>query len=119
MSKRKELMAVLDATMRQLNKADEMEADAEAVRGVLDIRRAELAETEQRLAQTKESIVQADVEHTKWREAAAAERAKGNAAIDVLQEKLKLLEGQTRDAQAKFDNIIAGIRALTERLKVA
>jgi hypothetical protein len=118
MSKRKELMAVLDAALRQLNEYDEMEAKDNAVKSVLEARQAELGDTEARLARAQDEFAKADAEHNDWRQKAAKEKAKGNEEIDRLQERLRTLEGQTTEAQAKFDNIIAGIAALSQRLKV-
>jgi hypothetical protein len=119
MPKRKELMAVLDATLRQLNGWDEMDAEGNAVKRVLEMTQAELAQTQARLETSKAELMKADANHARWRGVAAKEQLEGNKAIDVLQAKRQELEQQVADAQAKFDNIIAGIRALTERLKVA
>jgi hypothetical protein len=118
MPKRKELMAALDATLRQLNGWDEMDAEGNAVKRVLEATQAELVETQAQLETSKAELMKADANHARWREAAAKQQFEGNKAIDVLEAKRQELEQQVADAQAKFDNIIAGIHALTERLKI-
>jgi chromosome segregation ATPase len=114
----KRTLADIEVLRKSLNAIDEDHAEAEAVQSVLNIRRAELGLADQQLQQTREEIAKADAEHTRWREVTASEQAKGNARIDQLQERLRALEQQTTEAQAKFDNIIAGVAALSQRLKV-
>jgi hypothetical protein len=86
--------------------------------GRLAARRAELAEVEQQLARTKQEAVNADAEHARWSELNARERAKANARVDELQEKLRALETQIAERQTKHDNIVAGISALGARLNL-
>src|SRR5437762_5320951 len=115
----KRALAAIEQVRKDLNSVDEDHAAAETISRVLDGRRGELAEAEQRLAQIKREAVTADAEHTKWREVTAKERQKGNAEVDRLQEQLRVLDAKVKEARAEHDNILAGIAALHKRLRVS
>jgi hypothetical protein len=114
----KRALADLEAVSKSLDALDRDQAELMAVGTMLDARRAELAETEQRLQQTRDATVQAGNEHAHWQELHSRERTKGNSEIDALQTTLQALDVKVKEAQAKHDNIVAGIAALSQRLKV-
>jgi chromosome segregation ATPase len=114
----KAALSAMEAAVKALSVVDEDYASAEQVRGLLDVRRAELADVEARLARANEEFAKADAEHNDWRQKAAKEQSATNSRIDQAQERLRALEQQVADGQAKFDNIIAGISALHARLRV-
>jgi cell division septum initiation protein DivIVA len=117
--KRKELMAALDAALRILNKTDEFEAANETQLAALEATRAEHEQEKSRLASTKAAVAEAEAAHEKWRKVSAKERTKGNAEVDLLNQKLRALEAQVTETQARHENIIAGIAALGKRLAVS
>jgi hypothetical protein len=114
----KRALADIEVVRKALNAVDEDHAEAEAVKRILEARQAELVETQTRLETSKAELVKADANHARWREAVAKQQLDCNKAIDVLQAKRQELEQQVADAQARFDNIIAGIAALSQRPKV-
>jgi hypothetical protein len=114
----KRCLAAIEAAAKALHAVDADSSEAEAVATLLGARRSELAEIEQQIARTKKAAAQADAEHAHWRSINAKEQQKANATIDALQSKLQALEGQAKEAQAKFDNIIGGIRSLRSRIEV-
>jgi hypothetical protein len=114
----KTALAAIEAATKALSVVDEDHASAEQVRGLLDIRRSELAQTEQQLQQIQEAAVQAGNEHAAWQELHARERMKANTEIDALQATLQALDVKVKEAQARHDNIVAGISALHARLRV-
>ena len=89
------------------------------MRSVLDGRRGELAEMEQRLARIEEEAAKADAEHSRWTEATAKQRAEGNAKIDELQERLRVLDEKVADRQREHDAILQSMDALGQRLRGA
>jgi chromosome segregation ATPase len=118
MSKRKELMAVLHAALRQLNEADEMDAEANAVKSVLEARQAEVAEVEARLARLKEEAAKADSAHNDWRQTAERERAAGDGRLGQMQAKLQSLEQRIAEREVHHSSIVAGIASLSQRLRI-
>jgi hypothetical protein len=114
----KAALAAIEAAGRALNAVDECAAEVEAVQGVLDIRRSELADVEARLARANEEFAKDDAAHSDWRQKATKEQAAGNARINQLHEKLRVLEGQVAERRAEHDSIVAGMAALSQRLKV-
>jgi hypothetical protein len=117
-AKIKKCLADLEAAGKALAAVDADCGEADAVAALLDARRAELAQTEQQLQEIREAAVQAGNEHAAWQELHSRERTKGNAEIDVLQATLQALDVKVKEAQAKHDNIVAGIAALSQRLRV-
>jgi hypothetical protein len=117
MSKRKDLMAVLDATLRQLNGWDEMDAEGNAVKRVLETTQAELVQTQARLETSKAEFAKAVADHAHWREISAREQAAGNARVDILHGEISALEQQVAERRAELDNILAGMAALSQRLR--
>jgi chromosome segregation ATPase len=118
MSIRKEALAALDAAHRILNKTDEFEADNKAQRGALEATRAAHEQEKARLASVKTAIAEAEADHQRWREQAARERAKANAEIDQLQAELRELTVKVKEKRAEHQNILDGISALHQRLRV-
>jgi hypothetical protein len=114
----KQALAGIEAVRKDLNAVDEAHAEAKAVGALLDVRRAELAEVEQRLARIKDEAVSADAELSQWRAVAAKEQAAGNARIDELQERLRVLEAKVTERQKEHDAILASMAALGRRLRV-
>jgi chromosome segregation ATPase len=117
-AKIKECLASLDRAGKALAAVDADCAELSAVGTLLDAKRNELAELEARLTRANEEFVKEDREHSVWRQASARERAKGNAEIDRLQERLRTLKQQVEEAEERHSNILAGISALHARLKV-
>ena len=114
----KRAMASIEQLRRELNSVDEAAAEIDAVQGILDAKRAELAEVEQRLARTKQEAGEADAQLSLWRTVNAKEVAKGNALVDELHGKLDVLETEIADRRAQSENILKGISALNDRLNV-
>jgi len=114
----KAALADIEAVRKSLDAVDRDNAELTAVGAALDARRSELAGVEARMARALEEFAKTDAEHSDWRQKAAKEQAAGNARIDQLQEKLQALEKQVAERRAENDNILAGIAALHERLKV-
>jgi chromosome segregation ATPase len=112
-------LAEIEALQKTLGAVDQDGAELDGVRGALDTRRAELAEVEARIVRASEQFAKDDVAHSAWRQAAAVEQTKGNAKVDQLQAKLRELEASVAEAEARHENILAGIAALHARLKVA
>ena len=108
----------MEAVAKDAHVIDANSSEAEAVSALLDARRSELAEVEQRLARTKEAAAQADAAHADWLNKTAEERARGNTEIDALHANLQASNAKVKEAEAKYSNILAGIAALHERLKV-
>ena len=118
-AKIKVALAELEAIRKTLSAIDEDHTAAEQVHGALVARRDELADIESRITRASEQLAKDEVSHGVWRQAAAVEKQRGNAEIDFLQEKLRVLEAQVAEAQAKHENILAGMASLSQRLKVA
>jgi chromosome segregation ATPase len=114
----KRCLASIEALRKDLTGLDEDHAAAEALARVLDGRRGELAEVEGRLARANAAFATADAEHSKWQQAVARERAKGNAEIDRLNAELQALDKEVGERRKESDNILQGIQALGRRLKV-
>ncbi len=114
----KRSLASIEALRKDLVSLDEDHDAAEAIARVLDGRRNELAELDQQTARAREVFTKEDAEHTRWREVSAKERAKGNAEIDRLHAELESLDVKVKETRAEHDNILRGIAALHQRLRV-
>jgi hypothetical protein len=118
-TKRKALLAAGAEFLKSLSEIDEIEAETVAAKRALEAAQAELAETQSRLEASKAELVRADAEHSKWRDATAKERTKGNAKIDALQQELRTLEEAVTERRQEVNSVLAGMSALRSRLKVA
>jgi len=85
---------------------------------LLDARRSELAGVEAAIARAQEAFAKDDAAHADWRQKAAMEKSSGNAEIDRIQERLRELQQQVSERRAEHDGIVAGLAALSQRLRV-
>jgi hypothetical protein len=111
-------LAAIETVRKSLDAVALDHAEADAVRDVLGARRAELAGVEGQLARAQEEFATTDAAHSDWRQKAAKEQSATNSRIDEAHEKLRVLDEQVKEAEGRHANIIAGIAALSQRLKV-
>jgi predicted nucleic acid-binding Zn-ribbon protein len=114
----KATLSVMEALRKELNALDECGAELLVVRKQLDGAKGELAQTENRLEQIRRMVAEDDAAHAAWVEATIRERARVNSEIDGLQGKLAALEVLLAEKTAQQENIVAGMKALRERLGV-
>ena len=111
-------MSALETARRALNACDEDHTQIDGIQNLLASLREELAETEHNLALSKEEAVRQGAAHADWQRKHSEEQARGNDEAERLREQLRTLERRVRATQEKHDNIVAGLSALTQRLKV-
>ena len=114
----KRALADLETVTKSLLAVDADSAELSTIRTLLDARRAEFSNLEQQIVRTREAAALADAEHSKWLHAVALERARGNEEIDRLGEKLRTVEQQVVDAEARLNNAVLGLRELHARIQV-
>jgi hypothetical protein len=110
-AKIKQALSALEAAGKALRAVDADVTEAEAVRGVLDGLRAEIAQTQSLRERANEEFAKEDAAHAHWRQVNAREQQKANSRIDALQSKLQALEKQVEERQQQHNNILAGISA--------
>ena len=64
----------------------------------------------------REQLRKDDEEHTRWRQATAAEKTRGNAEVDRLHEQILDVEGRLQTRQQELKNATDGMAALRSRL---
>jgi hypothetical protein len=114
----KQALASIEAVRKDLNAVDEDHAELAALRGIVDARKAELADVEARLARAQDEFAKADADHARWREVSTKEQVKTNTQIDLAHERLRVLEGQVVERQREHDAIVDSMAALGKRLRV-
>jgi chromosome segregation ATPase len=114
----KRTLSAVESLRKELAELDQVGAEADGLRNVLAARQQELTETESRLAKLKKEIGEADAQFQLWRTVNQKEIARGNQEVDELHGKLDLLEVEISERRRQSDNIMSGIKALNERLKV-
>jgi chromosome segregation ATPase len=114
----KRALADIEVVRKSLDAVDRDHAEAEAVKRTLEATQAQLTETQARLENSKAELVKANAEHSRWHEVIAKQQQNGNARIDQLNATLQALERQIAEAETRHRNIISGIQALQQRLKV-
>jgi chromosome segregation ATPase len=109
-------LTAVEAVRRELNSADEDHAAIDAIHGLSAAKKQELAEVEARLLSMREQLRKDDEEHTRWRQATAAEKTRGNAEVDRLHEQILDVEGRLQTRQQELKNATDGMAALRSRL---
>jgi flagellar motility protein MotE (MotC chaperone) len=114
----KHFLAAGEVAMKTANTLDEHYAEFATLEVRLQDLRNELAEAEQRLSETREETTKAGAELRRAQEVLAAQTDKNNQELGRQQAQLRALEQRHKDTQANFDNLLAGLRALHERIGV-
>ena len=114
----KRALADLEMVTKSLLSVDRDNAELVAVGTLLDAKRGELADVEARLERANQEFAETDAAHNDWRQKAAKEQSATGARIDQGQERLRTVEQQVKEAEERHANIIAGIAALSQRLRV-
>jgi len=114
----KAALSALETARRALNSCDEDCSAIDGIQTLLANLREELGETQRNLALAKEEAVREGAAHADWQRANAEAQAKGNEEMERVRAELRALNAKIKDARATHDNILAGISALTDRLKI-
>jgi hypothetical protein len=114
----KAALSALETARRALNACDEDHTEVDRIQNLLASLREEQAETERQLAMTREQMVKDGAFHADLQRKHAEEQERAQDKTEKLRAELHTLEQKIKAAQERNDNIIAGLNALTQRLKV-
>jgi hypothetical protein len=87
-----------------------------ALKAARDAERDGLAEDKRIRSQIAEDIVKTNVELRGAQELLAAQTEKNGEELGKQQAQLRAVERKLKDAQAQYENVISGLKALKERI---
>jgi SMC interacting uncharacterized protein involved in chromosome segregation len=114
----KACLSMTEAFRKELLSFEQMCAELAALQGKIDAAKAELAQLENDIERTRRMAGEADAQHSAFSEASTRERVRCNTEIDKLQQELSQLNETVKQKRFEQDNLLAGMRALKERLGV-
>jgi septal ring factor EnvC (AmiA/AmiB activator) len=114
--KLKAFLAAGEVVMRTGSDLDEKWAELAAVDTLLPDRRNELAETERQISENKEEITRTGAALRQEQQRLAAAQGKSNEEIGKLEARIKELNAMIKEREAKAANVLAGLKALHERI---